>query len=582
MKKFVNKFSVLAVAISVTLLAILSVSNNHSLPKGGVAEQLNFDIKKSRVGAYLAGQHAARKSDFSRASRYFLESIDLKQTSAKGEHKSEIIDEQVLDLLIATGKYDDAISLAKKINPNAETASAGLLLYAKNIKDADYKAAVALLDSQSDEAKETVIHNILRSWALLGDGKNDEALKAFEKLNKTGYFKTLIGFNQALIAEIAGDDLTAARLYKSLLNKRSPQNTSKKIAENAYRFFKKTGDEAAFEAILAAKNEHVKWNDTQSPPTIQEGIADAFNEVATMLIGEQNFGKSSVFFRLGLLVEPSNEEAVILLGTILSHEKDYVSANQIFAKIPDNSDLAQEAKIARAQNYVAMENLVAAKKLLKTLAEHEDTKIEAYMTLGDLSRQDEDFSAANENYSKAIDASIDKEVQQIFWPLYFARGVTFERLKKWDDAEADFKKALELEPDQPDVLNYLAYSLLDMNKEDRFDEALDMLELAYKQRPNDAHIVDSIGWAWFKKGDYQKAVKHLEVAASDMPYDPTINEHLGDVYWKVGRKLEAKFAWQRALANEPEERFLAELKNKVENGLENDGNELENQDSSTR
>lgn len=558
MKKILNKFSILTLAIIATLFACLSVSNNHSLPK---TQDLRQEKRHSATGAYLSGQHAAIKSDFSQASQFFLDSIER-------DSKSPYLATQVLDLLIATGKYDQAMELAKKVdadNADSESSSVGLLLYAAEMKEGNFAAAIAGLDSLSKNAKDTVIHKVLLSWTEIGLGDKKKALEAIATADKEGYFKYFVLYNQALIAEIAEENELAGKLYKELLENRKP---AKKVAESAYRFFKKSSDFEAAKILLEAKFRDIDLEDIETPPSAKEAAANALNDIAGILLLEQNFGKATIFYRLGLYIEPHNDEVTMLLAAILSHEQDFQASNDALNQIQETSVFFDQAQLSQAQNYVELKNKIAAKKILETLVDKEKVSIEAYMNLGDLARQEEDFAAANENYSAAIEASKLEENQQVFWPVYFARGVTFERLQNWEAAEADFKKALELEENQPDVLNYLAYSLLDMNFEDRFNEALNMLEIAYRQRPNDPHIVDSIGWAWFKKGDYKKAAKHLERAASDMPYDATINDHLGDVYWVSGRKNEAIFAWKRALANDPEERFIEQLKHKLENGLE--------------
>ncbi len=572
MKKLLNKFTVLAAIVLITIIAIFSVSEKHQLP---TQKDLTFESKKSATGAYLSGQHAARKSNFEKASSKFLQSLN-------SERENSALSEQVLELLIATGKYEEAFELAEGIESKQDSSSAILILYAREMRKEEYGQAIEVLNQSSEENSKTAINQIMHAWANIGTGDNDKALEIMNSLDKRSYFKNLITFNQALIAEHSEKNELAKKLYKQLLDKQKP---SKKLAQHAYRFFTKVGDEKQAKEISESQAEGFELSKKIAQPSAQEAASNALNEIATIMIAQQNFGKASVFFRIGLLLNPENEEALVLLATILSHERDFASANIVFEQIAQESELYNQAKLARAQNYLTMENELAAKKLLIELSENEDTKIEALMTLGDIMRRTEDFVSANEYYSEAVEASKTEELQQVFWPLYFARGVTFERMKKWDESEADFKKALELEPNQADVLNYLAYSLLDMNMEDRFDEALEMLEISYEQRPNDAHILDSIGWAWFKKGDYAQAVEHLEKAASDMPYDPTINEHLGDIYWKLGREAEAKYAWKRALQHDPEERFLAGLRNKVSSGLdgaEEQGEQLEIQAPSSR
>jgi tetratricopeptide (TPR) repeat protein len=156
------------------------------------------------------------------------------------------------------------------------------------------------------------------------------------------------------------------------------------------------------------------------------------------------------------------------------------------------------------------------------------------------------------------------------WNLFFQAGIAHERLKQWPRAEAHFKRALELYPDQPQVMNYLGYSWIDMNM--NLEEGMDLIRAAVDLRPNDGYIVDSLGWAHYRLGDYEDAVRELERAVELRPADPTINDHLGDAYWQVGRKLEATFQWNRALANDPDEELKPKIELKLVEGLpEEDG-----------
>jgi len=151
------------------------------------------------------------------------------------------------------------------------------------------------------------------------------------------------------------------------------------------------------------------------------------------------------------------------------------------------------------------------------------------------------------------------------WNIFFQRGIAYERLKEWPKAEPNFQKALKLSPDQPQVLNYLGYSWIDMNI--HLDEGMTMIKKAVELRPNDGYIVDSLGWAYYKLGKFDKAVDELEHAVELKPEDATINDHLGDAYWQVGRKLEATYQWNRALANKPEKDQIPVIRAKIENGL---------------
>ena len=151
------------------------------------------------------------------------------------------------------------------------------------------------------------------------------------------------------------------------------------------------------------------------------------------------------------------------------------------------------------------------------------------------------------------------------WTLYYFRGIAYERSKQWPLAEADFRKALELYPDQPLVLNYLGYSWVDQGI--NLDEGLRLLRRAVELRPEDGYIIDSLGWANFRLGRFEEAVRDLERAIESKPGDPVINDHLGDAYWRVGRKLEAHFQWNHARDLKPEPEDMERILQKIEQGL---------------
>ena len=145
------------------------------------------------------------------------------------------------------------------------------------------------------------------------------------------------------------------------------------------------------------------------------------------------------------------------------------------------------------------------------------------------------------------------------------RRLTTSPSGEWPKAEADFLRALELEPDQPLVLNYLGYSWVEQER--NLDEAKTMIEKAVELRPDDGYIVDSLGWVAYRLGDFEEAARQLELAVELVPGDPIINDHLGDAYWQVGRLNEARFQWRRVLTLEPEDELAAQVRRKLTGGL---------------
>ena len=210
-----------------------------------------------------------------------------------------------------------------------------------------------------------------------------------------------------------------------------------------------------------------------------------------------------------------------------------------------------------------LERTDEARKLLDKLIAERPKDVEAILALGHILRGRKKYAECADVYSKAI-ATITN-AQKSDWLVYYFRGICFERARQWDTAEADLKKALELFPEQPQVLNYLGYSWIDQGV--NLDEGMRMIRRAVEQRPEDGYIIDSLGWAYYRLGQYDEAVKHLERAVELRPEDPTINDHLGDVYWRVGRLHEAKFQWSHAQDLKPEPEELLKIEEKLKVGL---------------
>ena len=223
------------------------------------------------------------------------------------------------------------------------------------------------------------------------------------------------------------------------------------------------------------------------------------------------------------------------------------------------------ASLGRVDALIADDRSDAAIEALEQLAQSQPDLIEVWVSLGDTLRQNERFVDAIAAYDSAV-ALIDKPLPD-HWVVFYARGICHERQKTWDKAEADFRKALELSPDQPQVLNYLGYSYLEKNT--NLDEAMSMIERAAKARPEEGAIIDSLGWALYRLGRYPEAEVQMERAIQLMPVDPVVNDHLGDVYWAVGRRREAEFQWKRALSFKPEtEDEAARIRRKLDVGLD--------------
>jgi Flp pilus assembly protein TadD len=275
-------------------------------------------------------------------------------------------------------------------------------------------------------------------------------------------------------------------------------------------------------------------------------------------------GIATNFLQYAMFFKPEFPLVHFLQAQIFESDEYYRGAQNEFNKIKSDSPLYFQSKLQRAWLYDEMDRsdeTIAA--LLDLEREYPDNR-EVLNSIAEFYRMHERYTEAIPAYSKVID-NIEKETARD-WLIYYTRGIVFDQEKRWDEAEQDLKKALEIKPEQPMVLNYLAYSWVDRGL--NYVEAKKMLERAVEQRPNDGYIVDSLGWALYKMGDYEEAVPILECAAQLETQDWAINDHLGDAYWRVGRKNEARFQWRHALSLSPDEDKIDLIKSKIKVGYQ--------------
>jgi tetratricopeptide (TPR) repeat protein len=294
-----------------------------------------------------------------------------------------------------------------------------------------------------------------------------------------------------------------------------------------------------------------------------QGAGEAMFSLASALSDDQSSDVALVYAQLALSLEGRSPITQTLLGDIYENMDRFDKAIAAYDRIPADSELRENADIEMAVNLQRLDRSREAQDLLNKVIARDPNNYDALITLGNIHRANEEFAKAAEVYSRAL--ALVKAPERPQWSAYYYRGIAYERTKKWEEAEADFRKALSLEPNQPLVLNYLGYSMIEKGL--NLNEAIEMVRKAVELKPNDGYVVDSLGWAHYQLGEYEEAVRHLERAVELKPADPTIADHLGDAYWRVGRKLEARFQWQHAKDNKPEPENLSKIDAKLKDGL---------------
>jgi tetratricopeptide (TPR) repeat protein len=520
-------------------------------------------------GTYLAGRTAGRLRDMDAAIGYVADAL-------KQDPGNIILTERLFMLELSSGDIRGAEELAARVVKfNSQHRMARLVLGLKALGAGAYEEARSHFNESSYTPIGELTASLLSAWTYAGDKNLAGANKELEKLSSNESFADFKSFHEALIADYLNSPLRADTAYRTSFKN---AGANLRVAQGFGNFLRRNGKTAEAEQVyrqfLEERERNVLVEDelrtlhtTMKPWPFAASVLDGAGEALFALASAMNDGESVevalVYAQLATAFGSDKPVMLTLLGDIETDMNRFQAAIDTYEKVPATSPLRANAEIEIALNLQRLEKSQDAQDRLKALIAREPKTYSAWVTLGNILRSTDSFAGAAEAYSKGI--ALFGEVQKPNWQVYYFRGIAYERLKKWDVAEADFRKALMLAPEEASVLNYLGYSLIDRNL--KLDEAIKMVKQAVELRPNDGYIIDSLGWAFFQLGKYDEAVEHLERAVELKAGDPIIAEHLGDCYWKTGRELEARFQWQHAKDNNPEAEDLKRIEEKLRSGM---------------
>ena len=562
----VDWFDVFMIRKTTIALGLIAAGALMIPPQANAAEGAN-----TFTGRYLSARFAARNQDTETASRLFL-------TVLAEDPKNAVLMRRTFQSLLAHGETGKAVEIARTlVKQNKRAGLANTVIAVDYIRASDFEESAKSLSRASRSRFMGLLVPITEAWSRVGEEKYDDALKALNGLKKRKQFKLFKSFHRALINAAAGRIEAAEKDFRDTMKSR--EGRSLRVVELFGAFLERNGkaDEA-----LKIYAEYLK-TDPDNPLVLEakaralengaapKGVADAvdgtaetFYGAASILVPENALDSALIFVQTALYLKPNFPAAQALLGGIHETRNSWVAANKVYDGIDPKTPYGWNARIRMATNLDELDKTDDAAGLLRKLADQHPKRTDALVALGDIYRARKRFADAGEAYSEALTRI--PQPRERDWTLYYSRGISYERTNRWQEAEADFLKALEIRPDQPLVMNYLGYSWIEKNL--HLKRARGMIEKAVDLRPTDGYIVDSLGWVLYRLGEFEGAVKQLERAVALRPEDPIINDHLGDALWKVGRRLEAGFQWRHSLVLNPTDDLAKILKLKIEGGLD--------------
>ena len=522
-------------------------------------------------GAYLSALHASRQKDSKRASEYFIS-----LTPKAPGHAALMV--RALRSHVLAGRMERAGGLAGQIAALAPgQAMARLILVLRAARNGRYGEAQTHLDRLPHSNFNRLLLPLMHAWLALGrHGDPDLALDEHRDLEGEQQFQLFRLMHAAHLLDVAGRTERAAQAYRAISS--VPAFLSLRMTETLANFLARSGERPA---ALEAVDRHLSVApDSMTIRSLRAALrgdgpispligspADGLAEVLLNLAGAFEEGdraeQALPLAQLAVWMRPHDAASVYLLGSILERDSRYDDAVAVFGRLQSGTIYSWEARKSAAASMAELDRHAAAFASLERMARERPTRYDALWLLGNVHRSRSAFGDAVLAYDRAIRRI--RKIARRHWNLLYARGIALERSGQWPRAEADFLHALRLNPGQPYVLNYLAYSWVDRGEQ--LARARGMLEEAVRKRPNDGYIVDSVGWVEYRLGNFEAAVRHLERAAELRPHDPIINQHLGDAYWRASRRNEARFQWNRALWLGPEDADRKKIEERLQGGL---------------
>ena len=533
----------------------------------------SMNMVLANSGSYIAGQFAEKEGDFRNASYYYIDLI------SRGETESEIIKRSIIYSALS-GNFEVATAISRKIDDlELNYPIANLIIFAEAIKNKENDKIVEEFERHKNFFP-AIFRNVAEFWILIIKNEKDKAFKLLNSLSINNEAQMqIINYNQLLAYIYFNEYEQAKTLYENLDFSDFLFDSDSALA--LLEYFQKDKESKVFKSILnkvrsASDNSYyilALMDDLSSGEEINSIRINPYKQIAEVFFrwsqSVQLQGKNGInkpfYLSLANYADPTSSFLKFKTATVLSDTENYGLSKEILDSFSKEDVFYMDSIVERTYAIEQQDNDESALEYIERFISNGFKNARLLKTYGSLQRSQRLYKESIKSYTGAIEAAKREKYTEAVWPILFLRGISFERSKNWDLAEADFISALELSPDQPQVLNYMGYSLLE--RKEKLDQAMRMILLAAEKAPDSYHIIDSLGWAYYRTGDFEQALLYLERAMELESTDPIVNDHLGDVLWMLGRKREAKFQWKKSLSFKPEPVDQKKTEDKLAFGL---------------
>lgn len=514
---------------------------------------------------FLVARYAGMTGDSASAATYYARAY------ANSKTDSDLL-ELAAFATMAAGDMPGAIRVAKSADKDvaAEASSAQLALVIDEIASGRNAQAIARLSNPGVGVYNMDLRDVLGAW-LAAQSNVDDALKAAEWMTPVAGMRGDRDVLRALVLMAGKSDAEALQAFEQA--RRTTVSAPDVVFTLAARLAASRGETDRARAMLAglrppmpgasALLAEIDAGKKFARPTLdaKQGAALLIHVVSssarTRLHPETNLMRQVAALHL----DPELAPARLVQAEALEAQDRAEEAVEVLRLVKVGSPWRADAQMQLAETLARMDQADDARAMVADAAK--STRRDILARAADFYRTAGDYAEAVALYDRLM--ALDTAAGAPDWRVLAARAMSRNAGGDWAGAEADLLQALELEPDQPELLNSLGYNWIDRGE--KLEAGMALIQRAVAARPDLGHIVDSYGWAHFRLGRYEEAVPYLERAAALAPTEAEIIDHLGDAYWQAGRQKEARYAWTEALRLKPEETREAALKAKLERGL---------------